>query len=566
MNAKFSLFTTKAPGYRIYILIAIPIVLFNLIVVFGLRVLIADDASVYCQMIKGLDVFMISKFIHLAIGRIILGTSFYIMRLSLEIVRGIYVLFLMVPISCLFYHLLHKKMGIPKIAAYTAAVLPNILPGQHLIPAYINGSQVLVGMIAVLCCFFAIFRYLDAQSPKSWKMLITAVLLYLIATQLDDQPVFSFPVLIFAILGYHKLNRKHIFLAASLCLVFLHKSAWMLFMTRDFTVITTPTIQKSSSRLGILFSSMLPLPDFLKESKELLAMIFIVIVITAFIFYIREKDKGFDLLKPFAHLSHKKFIFYIYGFLLAWIVSNIFVFITIAPKFTIRYGYITSYGINTLLVISLYPILKKIFHKKNKILYLTFAILIIISGISRFVELKERFNKVIYNYALIKEHLNKFKFPGDSQIVLYYFEIDAKIFRGTLAHSSGHLKFMLKRNDIDGLIGWKKNQYFNFYNPFDVKKRGPMQGIDINRPVFLFIEENKKFKQYEYAFQWKEKAGKSEWTIFNFDKKTGKASSLSTGNEIDNYFSALKRIKKKGITQKDILWGGQASKKDLERL
>ncbi len=230
MNTKLSIFTTSAAGHRIYILIAVPIVLFNLIAVFGLDVLLADDASRYYRIAEGTFVL---KFIHLAIGWITLGISLNIMRLSPDLIRAIYVLFVMVPLSCLIYNLLHKKMGFPKIAAYFAAVLPNILPGQYLIPAFINGSHVSIGLIAVLSCFFASFRYLESQLPKNWKMLLTAVFLYALATQLGDQPVFSLPVLLFAILGCNKFNRKHLFLAGSLFLVFLHKAAWMLLIPRD---------------------------------------------------------------------------------------------------------------------------------------------------------------------------------------------------------------------------------------------------------------------------------------------------------------------------------------------
>ncbi|MFC2146247.1 hypothetical protein ACFLRT_02690 [Acidobacteriota bacterium] len=550
--------------YRTYILIAVPIILFNLIAVFGADILLADDAAHYFRLTEG-TLFKI-KFIHLFLGTIINETTYTIMGLSPELIRGIYVLFVMVPLSCLIYYLFQKKMGFPGVAAYSAAVLPNILPAQFQIPAFVNGTQVLLGLIAVAACLLFSFKYLDHQAQKNWKPLLMAAFLYLLATLVTDQPVFSFPVLVFAIWGYHKLNRKHLFLAVSFSLVFLHKAAWIVLLPRGSTHMAETSISGALKRLGQYFSAMLPLPQISPEGEFiiLLAIVFCSIIVTGLFFYMKNHNEGFTILKPFAHLSHKKFIFYIYGFLFIWLVSNIIVFITVSPRpFRVRYSYYAAYGLNALLALSLYPILAKIFRSKKKLVTIAFAVLILITGWFRITQLKSHYDRLNADQAMIIENLNRFQFPENSQIVIY--STYGGNFWGDWYQSSGHLRYMLKRNDINGFIGNKGRKYFDFYDPFDVRSRGFgkahwMRGLDINRPLFLFVEKNKEFKQYEYALQWKEKTGKAEWTIFHFDKKTGKESLLLRGIGSDDYYSTLARLRSKGISQNDILWGGTISK------
>ncbi len=548
----------KIDRYKVYILIAVPIVLFNWIAIFGVDVLVADDAAQYYGAIE-YTTFRF-KFIHRFIGHITHGLTFSMMTLSPELIRAIYVFFVMVPLSCLFYHLYHKKMGFPGVAAYCAAVLPNMLPGQIHIPAFVNGTHVSLGLLAWAACLLASFRYLYNQDPKKWPRLLTAALLYLLATQITDQPVFSFPVLLFALWGYHRLNKKHLFLAASFFLVFLYKAASIILEPRGSSSMILPTFTAVVKRMRDYFLSMLPLPEFLRKEGMILGIIVILIVITGLVLHIKNRSEEFRLLKPFAHLSHKTYTFYIYGFLFIWLVTHIIAFIAMSPKgFRARYTYYSAYGLNGLLILSLYPLLKNIFHKKNKLIPVAFIVILFISGVSRFIELKTYYGKFNANQAKIIKHLNQFKFPGHSQIVLHL--TDGANFWGIWYQSSGHLKFMLKRDDIDGLIGDKRRKYFNFYNPFNTASRGfgkkaYMRGIDIKRPLFLFVETNKKFKQYQYALQWKEKAGEPEWTIFHFDKQTGKASPVLTGKGIDEYYAALKDFENKGIRQKDILWGG----------
>lgn len=570
MQTKESFFPGVPERYRIYLFILIPIVLFNLVAIFGLDILYSDDGAQYYKLINGPILSIEGKTLHLILGRFTHAITFSIMSLSPILIRAIYVLFVMFPISCLAYRIFHLKMGFPVIAAYSAAVLPNILPAQIQIPVYVNGTHVLLGLLAGLASLAAAFKYLDTpdtpgiRTPGSRKKFMTAVLLYLAATLITDQPVFFFPVLAFAILGYNKFSRKHLFLAGSFFLVFLHKATWMYLVPRGSSRMVLPALSMIFKRLGHYFSAMLPLPQFLREHTIISAIIFILLIAAGAVLHIKNRDETFAPLKPFAHLSGTTFTYYIYGFLLTWFASNIFVYVTISPRnFRSRYFYYAAFGLIALLVISLYAILKKIAGKKKKWIILFFISLVLVSGVSRFFELKPYFDRNNDNRSKIVEQLSRFKFPEKSQIVIYLKQ--ANNFRGTWRKSSGNLRYLLKRKDIDGLIGSKRKRYFNFYDPFRPVSSGPlesiyMRGLRLSRPLFLFVEKKKRFEQYEYALQWKGKAGAStsQWTIFHIDKQTGKAAPVETGIGMAEYLSALGRLESIGIKQEHILWGGKA--------
>jgi hypothetical protein len=556
------------PGKN-YFLIAIPIVLFNLVVIFGLHVLLGDDPSRYYRAVQGSFPF---KFWEkgLFLCSITEWISWNIMVISPQLIRAIYVLILLVCLSRVMNKFFKEKLGFPPIVAYTSAILPCILPGQYLIPAFINGSYIMIGFLAMMGCFFSGFKYLDMENQKGWRILLVSVLYVIISTQFMDQAIFFLPVLLVAIFGYHKLNRKHLFLALSYSIAIAYKVIWILVSPREAAKMVNLSESQMLTRSYNLFFSMAPLPSFLKPYKNLCLILFVAIIITGFVLYLRDRDGWFNFSKAFTHLSHKQFIIYIYGFLTVWTVSNIVVYITISAEHSVRYSFIAGFGFNALFIISLYIILKKIMLENKVFIYSFFILILLFSGIFRFLELNTYFDNVNKNQAQIKNNLSSFKFPMNSQIVIYLANI--KSYGGVWAMSSGHLKYMLRRNDINGLIGMKsKVHYFNFYNPFNTKLRGweknaLMNGLRIDLPLFLFFEENNKFKQYEYALQWKGISKNSPWAIFRVDKITGQLFPLVSGVGMEEYVSTLQELKKRGILQSEILWGGPPTKEEQIRL
>ena len=160
--------------------------------------------------------------------------------------------------------------------------------------------------------------------------------------------------------------------------------------------------------------------------------------------------------------------------------------------------------------------------------------------------------------------------PLNSQVVV----AGAEGIPGCWHRTSGYLKFALKRNDIDGLIGQIDTiGYYNFDRHFDPGDRGMarrylMTGLSPDRPIFLFLlqKKNRRLAQFEYALEWKGKTKNSPWTIIHVDKKTGIPSSLISGTGMEEYLSTIKELEERGISQTEIMWGGPPNKEESARL
>jgi hypothetical protein len=546
----------EANAFQSYILIAVPIILFNLVAVFGPKVLLQDDAANYFNVISGNFPFWFWRK-GLFLCSLTEWLSWNIMAFSPQLIRVIYVLFLMIPLSCVMYRLF-RKLGFANNTAYMAAILPNILPAQNLVPAFLNGSYVLIGLLAMLGCFICSFKYLDTEEKSKRKMLFLALLFLIISTQLMDQAVFFLPVLLVAVLGYQKLNRKHLFLAFSFVPAVLYKAVWVLLLPRQTAEIVPLTGSIIVSRIRYYFFSMLPLPDFLAPYIDVVLIAVCIIIISGLVLTLKAPGDVLTRQKPFSHLSHRQYILYIYGFLLTWTICNIAPFIAMSKFQTVRYSFIAAYGLTALWLISLSALLKKFFKTKPLIIQIVFTMIILFVGFTRTAELKSYYDGLNNKQNQIVKNLSPYHFPPNSQIVIYL--TNAENYWGFWVTSSGHLKLILQRNDINGLIGSKTKHYFEFYDPFNPKSRGfkskdRMNGLSIDRPLFLFVEHIKDFNQYEYALQWQGTTRDAPWTIHKIDRFTGTILPFTSGRGRQEYELKVKELAKIGILQTDILWG-----------
>jgi hypothetical protein len=88
-----------------------------------------------------------------------------------------------------------------------------------------------------------------------------------------------------------------------------------------------------------------------------------------------------------------------------------------------------------------------------------------------------------------------------------------------------------------------------------------MNGLSIERPLFLFAENKQGFRQYEYALQWQGKARAAPWTIYRVNRSTGAIVPFTSGRGREEYFLKIKELEKSGLQQTDILWGGPLKEK-----
>lgn len=541
----------KSSKYSSYVYIAFTVILFNLIAVFGLGILLHDDPAWYRAVLSGEFPSWMLRYNLLSPFTEWIGWN--IMAYSPKLARGLYVLLLMVPLSCCFYYLYEHKFGFSRMTAFTAAVIPNILPMQWQIPTGINPSYVLWGLLVSVVSLILGFSYLEKSTPRNWIRLTGAVLCYGAATQIMEQALFLFPPLILAFWGYKKFDKKNIRLVSLFTLVALSRLIHMALLPR--VPIKEIAFDEILRRVLSLLKWSLPFGDI---DSVYLVVIFLGVISAGFVFSLKKNE-----------VEHKFNRIFLYFLFFCWAISTVFVFIVMSRHYSPRYVFISSFGLNAVFILSLDIIFKNVFHLKFKLHILVFAAIIIFSGTSRYFTLKATFAPLNLDFSIVQRDLNKIQLPPDSQIVII------GIYRvGGWQRSSGYLQFALKRADVTGLIGpVNRFGYYNFDDHFDTTKRGwnsrvTMSGLTLENPLFLFYcdPKSRKLIQMEYALQWRGEKKDAPWTIFRVDKRTGEIIPFNSGVGMEEYLTAIEKLELSGIRQSEILWGGPSSEKERERL
>jgi hypothetical protein len=551
---KISIRKEKSMDILIYPVIAFTIIIFNLIAIFGVDILLHDDPAHYFRVLHGKFPWYMLK--HHLISPFTEFFGWNIMAYSPNLARGLYVLFLMVPLSFCIYYLLRHRLGFSKMTAYTSGVLPFILPSLWEIPAGINMSYVLWGLLASILSLILGVNYLEKDTPKNGIRLAFTILFYLIATQITEQALFLFPPFVFAFFGYKKFDKKNIILISGLTIIAVIRFVQTIAIPRNPSIPHALSFGEIIKRISLYFQWSLPSPG---GDPVIIIIIFIGIILAGFVLYIKQPG-----------VEPKNNRIFLYILLICWAISTIFVFIFISRDYSPRYVFISSFGLNSIFAFSIYVILKNLFPGKFKWYIPVFAAIIIFSGVSRYFTLKEMYTPWNNSFSIVQRDLNKMPLPLNSQIVV----VGVSGISGCWEKSRGYLCFALKRKDISGLVGAVKNGgYYNFDNHFDHTKRGwggryRMTGLSMDKPVFLFRVAKKKgqLNQLEFALQWKGEKKDASWTILQVDKNTGQIFPFVSGVGMDEYESAILELQKKGIRQSDILWGGAPTKEEQDRL
>jgi hypothetical protein len=547
----------------IYLFIGFTVTLFNLVAIFGPKILLHDEPGLYNMVINNRFPSWMIKY-NIA-DPFIEWPFWHILAYSPPLARGLYVLILVFPLSCCFYYVYRSKFGFNKITAFTAAVLPNILPIQWQIPAGINMSYVMWGLLFSVLSLIIGFQYLEKNTPRNWIRAAAAILLYLTAIQTTEQALFILPPLLFAFWGYRKFSRKHLFIILVFTLVGI--SRYLMIIMNPRMPIQKMPINVIIERIGIYFQWALPIPGI----PPIYACVFFLgILFVGFFLYFKYPNEPSEFYSIFSHFPSKVRQILVYGFYLCWMASTILPPIFLSIYFPPRYGYTSMFGAQAIFIFSIFLILKKCFPNKRRIGIAFFIAVILISGISRTIFLKNYYAHGNRLSATITGELNRIQLPLNSQIVI----VNLREFYGGWIRGSGYFEYTLKRNDLTGLAGKiNSSEYYNFDNHFDPSLRRwitryQMTGLTLKKPLFLFYFDTKRLKlnQMEFALQWRGEKMDAPWTILKVDKKTGKIRPFTSGVGMEEYLSTIEKLEESGIHQSDILWGGPPTKEEQKRL
>lgn len=557
---------SKLNHYTYFLIICIVFV-FNLIAVYGSQVLLHDEPSFYYYVLIGFFPWWMLKF------NLVLPftewAAWNILAFSPFLARGLYIVFLMIPLSLFFYNLYYNKFGFSRVAAVTAAVLPAVLPMQYEIPAGINMSYVLWGLSFAVLSLTIGLNYLESSAPLQSIWLGCSALCYLIATQIMELALFMAPPLILLWIFYRKSGKKQIYISLIFSMIGLSKFIQMIIFPRKFFQLNS--VETIITRIMLYFQWGMPFPDL---PVIFSTAVVIGIIIWGYILWMKTPIIKSDRVKIFLNYSPGVQITLFYSFFIVWSLSSILPSIFLSPVYRLRYAFIPLYGTTALMIYSIEIILEKLFPAKNKYYFIIISILILLAGgTSRFYYLKMKYAAGNEIQSIIIRDLKQIQLPFNSQIVITKLNKD---FRARLdwAWSSGYYQFALKRKDLSGLlIPIHSNEYQNFGNPFHQVFSKQKWGYSItmlalDKPLFIFYFDDlsQKLVSMRYVLQWRGEKMDVPWTIYQCDISNGKISPWQSGTGMDEYQMVLEKMKQSGIRQATILWGGPPTDLELKRL
>jgi len=545
-----------ATEIRWYAAIVVAVVLFNLVAIFGAETLLHDDPSLYGAMIHGefgVWARQWAKFNVLLPMTEWLGSTLVVG--SPFLARGIYVVALLVPISSLLYYFYSTRLGFPRATAFAAAVLPNILPQQSEIPAGINMSYVVWGLLAALLSFLLALRYLQDTTATSRRWLVRASLVFLAATQITEQTLFLYPsvVLALALCSCDPKKRWRLGWAFSLVAA-----------TKVLQILLIPRLQPSSLpvdeiayRVWQYLDWSLPIPrETWLYAIGLFAMMGFAVA-------------ALRRLRPSLRPSLRSgFTAKCLAVCLCWALSTILIFLLCSEWYTVRYSYYSAFGLNAALVLLLETQVIGVLGNARVARPLIFGGLIMFSGLLRFEYLRDEYSGDNAFLAVVRRDIGKIDLPPSAQVVI----VGNRSLGGGWYRSSGTLEYALQRPDVFGLIGIKNHgSHFNFDDHFDPRTRGyseDMTGLLLDAPTFLFVadEGGTSLRRLDLALQWKGSMDSAAWKILKMDRISGKAFPLVEGIGMSAYTDALHQLETSGIRQSDILWGGPPLEAEKRRL
>ncbi|PKP35112.1 MAG: hypothetical protein CVU00_04010 [Bacteroidetes bacterium HGW-Bacteroidetes-17] len=544
-----------------YIIIPIILIAFNLEAIFGLDSLLLDDQARYSSALQHNLPWL--KWSNFEISAYFRYPFWMLLTLSPELARGLVVLVWLLPIAYLAYYLFNGMFGLPKTISIAAAILPMILPGQTLIPAFIDGIYMLPGLLFLLISIITGMKSIQSTS-KSWILIFVSVVSFYIAIETTELVVFSVFPFILLMFYISNFGKKLWVLIVPLILISGYRLVEVILYPRSASTPVDLTWEQIVTRLKISIVYVNPFGISNESFVGVLTIILVVLAIFLSVIWNRKKN-NFVRLNTFNPIQNiiKPYPFLII-FSILWIVSLSFPFIFFSKYFPSRYLFFAGFGVSLIISLALYSSFYSLFKKSRVILFVLFAVLIINSGVHRINALKKFFYPFNNYHAIFTKELSAYSFPLNSQIVIT--GRSALPTGGYWIWSSGMLQYILKRKDITGIMPYE----YQYYNPFNENKgrtyNTKMTGLNLDFPIFFFKHQN-TFKQYSYALQWlNEDLSESPWKLFLFDLKTGLPISLAKGNGYQDYLFILDSLKMNSVKQEEIMFGGEPSKKDSLRL
>jgi len=463
------------------------------------------------------------------------------------VIARYFIVFTMTVSSFLLYFILVRYLKFPIVLSFVIAVLPNIIPSMWQIPAGVNLSYPPRYLLLYLLSLIFVLEYITSREKQPIYLLLGILFYYLFSGV--DIAIFTLPFTIVFIMylsngrdtAFHVLSAFTVITIVNL--IEVHLKSRVKPVEQSLDVIF--------DRVLIVFEWMSPTPEL--GGQWVLFALISLCLIAIYLLCIKRNlvftsEHGLEL------TSRKYYVVFLYAVFSIWLISNSFVFIERVNAFEERYFYISSYGMSFLLLLSLYVVLRY-FTKNHNYINLVLILIIAYVGYSKVLFTEKQFQQYNKNIAILKNHELGDSVKARSQIVVAEW-LDGPFYGMGWNRSSGQIRYAYGRNDINGLLVPKDDQY-HFSSHINNHKKWASNyyatGLSTDFPIYLFKLSGDEIIQVRYMLEYLDS---SEWIIYQFDLLTGLSSVLERGNGMDDYHAKVELLKNRGIEQKDILWGG----------
>ena len=465
--------------------------------------------------------------------------SFGMVHLGLPCTRGIFVL-VMAFVSLFLFFLYRDTFGLDPGIAFSASVLPNILPSLKGIPVGLNTSYAMWGLLPLVICLLLLTKAFKSKGSFSWFAAGSALILYYLGLNLPGQPSVNFliPCVLFFLLMFFPLNRLKTILVV---LPFSGMGAWQIYKQFLYSH-KEPTV--------------IPLQEILSRIRQFLEMSDILAFNTSLSFYLTlglmllgiaglVSANAFLFRKP-EHFSFKTRIYSLLltAWFLCWMGANSLAYIALSPTFRpYDYAYTFNFGSVLLQMTGLFFLavhLLRLFNiskHQNYILGILIFLIIFLNGIQRIHYRYDEWGWKVQAEAkskLIRETLSQNPVPKGAQIIFLGMQT---AHTGTYTVNSGELRYLLGRNDVSGLIG--PDIYpNNVFSRVEGWTADMMSGFDKEKPVIIFRNNNGNIEPVNLLLQvissGTRELPRLKWSLFDLKKGPGKPAQVAHGSGMDS--------------------------------
>ena len=438
---------------------------------------------------------------------------------GLPATRSVFVLIMFLSTVSL-YSIYKTIFGITSKVAFSAALIPQILPSLIGIPTGLNTSYAMWGLLPILISIQLIHQAVIKSGSTSYYFWLLSLAAYAIGLNLAISSTFLMPSVLFILAMFFLAgqNKSKIIMLVS---PFLALSIWQLY--RHILFSHLPPTQ-------------VPFHEVLERSIQFLEMgsflplnSLVSVYVTIFLILVGLAGLGSGssqlFVKP-AHFgfSELKYRIMLVAWPLVWAMCNSVAYVAASPAFRVNdYAYIFNFGIVLLQVCGIAYLWQGIssrlgWQERSLRLTLTliFAGVIVFTGIQKLEywnsTLKQ--NGFIETSSILRRHLQSLAIPANSQILV----LDAETSHpGVFNVNSGYMRYLLGRKDVSALIGPDV-----FPNDIFVKSAswlGPMCNFNLQNPIIIFKKSGNKLTSKNLLLQVKssgqEALPREQWALFD---------------------------------------------------